>query len=284
MKRIFAIFCLLTMLCGCASASAGAEAAPAAETTAAAELWTEERLLEICRENAREGAEVMDCVIVEESQCGIVGAVQYTLEDPQLCRFDFIKADGSICRMGMEFITDGEKTLTCASADQISCKLFREDGSAYIATILYYEDQETQEKGFKVSEENTEGSLNDQMDPAWTEQELLTAFHQYAEMEIEVAGCVVFPESNYGIAGVVSYTDAECCWFDFLDETGFPRSTGIPKEIEDSLVTDVQELKCIGKDTVSCRLLTEDGLEYTCTIHYYETPGNKESGFQINME
>lgn len=278
MKRCLIIFCLLTMLCGCASAGAGTEAAPASETTAAADLWTEERLLEIFRENAREGAEAMDCVIVEESQCDIVGAVQYTMGDPQLCRFDFIKADGSICRMGMEFISDGEKTLTCAGADQISCKLFREDGSAYIATILYYEDQETQEKGFKVSEENTEGSLNEQMDPAWTEQELLTAFHQYAEMGTVVIDCVVFPDSANGIVGAVQYTeeDEDGCWFDFLKADGIPRSIGVQTR-----PSGEGTLEYCGDDTISCTLLKADGTEYVCTVSYYENAENGEIGFKV---
>lgn len=121
-------------------------------------------------------------------------------------------------------------------------------------------------------------SSEDIHDPGWTEQELLTAFHQYAEMGTAVIDCVVIPDSAYGIVGVVQYTedDEEGCWFDFLKEEGIPRSVGVL-----TAPAGKGTLEYAGNDTVTCILLKEDGAEYTCTVSYYEIPENKETGFKI---
>lgn len=118
----------------------------------------------------------------------------------------------------------------------------------------------------------------DHDDPEWTEQELLTAFYQYAEEGTVVIDCVVFSESAYGIVGVVQYTQKEeaGCWFDFLNAQGFPHSIGVLTE-----PAGKGTLEYIGNDTVSCTLLNEDGTEYTCTVSYYEKPENKETGFKV---
>ncbi len=155
MKRILCVCLMFLLLCGCASAG-DAAAAPAAQTPVAdadsANQWTVEKLQEVYSQHAREGSRVLECVIMEQSACEVAGVVQYTLDDGITCRFDYIKTDGTLFRMGMEFRMDGEKTLQFAGEDRVSCELIREDGSPYTATIIYYEDAETGEKGFRVSE------------------------------------------------------------------------------------------------------------------------------------
>ena len=94
-------------------------------------------------------------------------------------------------------------------------------------------------------------SSADHHDPKWTEQELLTAFYQYAEEDMEVVDCVIIPDSDYGIVGVLTEPLGE------------------------------ETMAYIGNDTVNCILLQEDGTEYTCTISYYEIPENKETGFKV---
>lgn len=121
-------------------------------------------------------------------------------------------------------------------------------------------------------------SSADHHDPRWTEQELLTAFYQYAEEGTAVIDCVVVPDSAYGIVGVVQYTekDEEGCWFDFLKGDGIPRSVGVLTP-----PAGKGTLEYIGDDTVTCTLLKEDRTEYTCTISCYEIPENRETGFKI---
>lgn len=148
MKRIVALLLMLFLLGGCSSAG---EVSPAAETAQADNL-TEEQLLEVFQQNAREGAEVKDCVLMEQSDYDIAGVVQYTLTGDDVCRFDIIRNDGTLNRIGMEFLTDGEETLAAAGPDSFSFRAIEGDGSVYTMTITYYEDAETGEKGFRVSQ------------------------------------------------------------------------------------------------------------------------------------
>lgn len=118
----------------------------------------------------------------------------------------------------------------------------------------------------------------DHNDPRWTEQELLTAFYQYAELGTVVIDCVVFEESACDMVGVVQYTleDESSCWFDFIDSRGVPRSTGTEAAPagEDTLV-------CTGVDTVQCRLLEENGEEFICEVTYFEEADNITTGFKL---
>lgn len=148
MKRIVALLLMLFLLCGCSSTESPA---PAAET-AQAETWTEDGLLEVFQQHAREGAQVVDCALMEQSDYGIAGVVQYTLTDDDVCRFDFIRNDGTLNRIGMEFLTDGEETLAIAGPDSFSFRAIEGDGLVYTMTISYYEDTQTGEKGFRVSQ------------------------------------------------------------------------------------------------------------------------------------
>lgn len=118
----------------------------------------------------------------------------------------------------------------------------------------------------------------DYNDPRWTEQELLTAFYQYAEMGTVAIDCVVLKQSACNIVGVVQYTqeDEDGCWFDFIDSQGIPRSTGTEASSagEDTLV-------CVGVDTVQCRLLDENGEEFVLEVSYFEEGDNITTGFKM---
>lgn len=121
-------------------------------------------------------------------------------------------------------------------------------------------------------------SSADHQDPRWTQQELLTAFYQYAEAGTVILDCVILEESACGIVGVVQYTLPEegGCWFDFIDPWGIPRSTGATQTPagEDTLV-------CAGVDTVQCRLLDENGEAFVCEVTYFEEPDHNTSGFKL---
>lgn len=122
-------------------------------------------------------------------------------------------------------------------------------------------------------------SSEDIQNPAWTETEILTAFYQYAETGTTVIGCVVVPDSQYGIVGVVEYTveDEEGCCFDFLKADGIPKKAGV-----EALPAEGDTLAYAGGDAVTCRILTEDGAESACTLTYYEK--EQEIGFQLVTE
>lgn len=121
-------------------------------------------------------------------------------------------------------------------------------------------------------------SSADHQDPRWTEEELLTAFYQYAEDGTVIVDCVVIPDSAFGIVGVVQYTEEgeTGCWFDFLNASGMPESVGTLTE-----PTGEGTLVYIGNDTVTCTLLREDGTEYTCTIAYFASQEENTTGFKV---
>ena len=121
-------------------------------------------------------------------------------------------------------------------------------------------------------------SLVNQNEPCWTEQELLTAFYEYAEAGTVVIDCVAFEESACSVVGVVQYTreNENGCWFDFIKKEGIPRSTGTE-------ATPVEEktLACAGVDTVRCRLLDENGEAFVCEVSYFEELDEKTTGFKL---
>lgn len=121
-------------------------------------------------------------------------------------------------------------------------------------------------------------SSADHDDPRWTEQELLTAFYQYAEDGTIIIDCVILDDSAWGMAGVVQYTteDYPGCCFDFIRAQGLPRSVGV-----ESLPAGRDTLTCVGPDSVTCSLLENDGSEYLCTVTYYENLNNSETGFKV---
>lgn len=122
-------------------------------------------------------------------------------------------------------------------------------------------------------------SPDDHQDPRWTEQELLTAFYQYAEMGTVVIDCVILEDSVCDIVGVVQYTLPEetGCWFDFIDNQGRPKTGGV-----EAPPSEKGTLTCAGIDTVSCRLRKAEDTEFTCRITYYES--DLETGFRIATE
>ena len=121
-------------------------------------------------------------------------------------------------------------------------------------------------------------SAADHHDPRWTEQELLTAFYQYAELETKVVGCVTLESSACDIVGVVQYTQEgeDGCWFDFINSQGVPMSTG-----SEASPVGTDTLVCTGVDTVQCRLVSENGEEFVCEIFCFEEPESNTTGFKM---
>lgn len=98
-----------------------------------------------------------------------------------------------------------------------------------------------------------------------TEQALLELFAQNNGEET-VYGCVVVPDSAYGVAGVVQCAnrdnDGVSLWF--LDSSGgvkgcagTPDCTPVPGTLE-----------YVGGDAVSCRFQTKEGAEGKITVYY----------------
>ena len=117
----------------------------------------------------------------------------------------------------------------------------------------------------------------DHNDPQWTEQELLTAFYQYAEIGTVVIDCVVLEKSACNIVGVVQYTqeDDTGCWFDFIRSDGIPGSTGTEAApVEDTLI-------CAGVDTVRCKVLDENSEAFVLEVSYFEEADNITTGFKM---
>lgn len=118
----------------------------------------------------------------------------------------------------------------------------------------------------------------DHHDPQWTEEELLTAFYQYTEIEPKVVDCVVFEESACNVVGVVQYVqeDEDGCWFDFVKGDGTLRSTG-----SEASPAGEDTLTCVGVDTVQCKLLDENNEVFVCEVTYFEEPDENTIGFKL---
>lgn len=104
---------------------------------------------------------------------------------------------------------------------------------------------------------------------AWTELQLLELFARNSE-EDEVCGCVVVPDSAYGVVGVVQFADRDndgiCLWF--LDSGG-----GVKGSIGTPDCTPVPgTLEYAGGDAVSYRIRTKAGEETQLTT-YLEIDG-----------
>ena len=104
---------------------------------------------------------------------------------------------------------------------------------------------------------------------AWTELQLLELFARNSE-EDEVYGCVVVPDSAYGVVGVVQSADRDndgiCLWF--LDGSG-----GVKGSVGTPDCTPVPgTLEYAGGDAVSCRIRTKAGAETKLTT-YLEIDG-----------
>ena len=104
---------------------------------------------------------------------------------------------------------------------------------------------------------------------AWTELQLLELFARNSE-EDEVYGCVVVPDSAYGVVGVVQFADRDndgiCLWF--LDGSG-----GVKGSIGTPDCTPVPgTLEYAGGDAVSYRIRTKAGAETKLTT-YLEIDG-----------
>lgn len=94
---------------------------------------------------------VIDCVVMEESEYGILGVVQYTTEDYDGCWFDFITG-GAPLTAGIEASPTGEKTLTFLEGDTVDCQLIVKE-EVHTFTIAFYRNN--LENGFQILSEPT---------------------------------------------------------------------------------------------------------------------------------
>lgn len=93
---------------------------------------------------------VMDCVVVSESDYGILGVVQYTTEDYDGCMFDFLTNDVPM-RTGVGALPTDTGSLEYMGEDTISCQLVDENGVTSTYKVSFYRSDI--EYGFKVVSE-----------------------------------------------------------------------------------------------------------------------------------
>lgn len=112
--------------------------------------WTEQELLAAFYQYAEQGTVVIDCVVLEQSACDIVGVVQYRQEGEGGCWFDFINSQGMPVSTGSAASPVGEVTLVCTGVDTVRCRLLDENGEEFICEVSYFEDLENHTTGFKM--------------------------------------------------------------------------------------------------------------------------------------
>lgn len=132
------------------------EVLQAAETTAlpqAQSPYTKEMILDIFNGYAYAdpaNRTVIDCVVMEESQYGILGVVQYTTEDYEGCWFDFLTT-GVPLTAGIEALPTGEKNLAFRESDTVTCRLTT-NGEVHTYTLSFYRND--LETGFRLSSDS----------------------------------------------------------------------------------------------------------------------------------
>lgn len=95
-------------------------------------------------------ANVIDCVVVSESDYGILGVVQYTTEGYNGCMFDFLTNDVPLCT-GVGALPADTDSLEYLGGDTVSCQLVNEDGVTNTYKVSFYRSDI--EYGFKVVSE-----------------------------------------------------------------------------------------------------------------------------------
>ena len=93
---------------------------------------------------------VIDCVVVSESDYGILGVVQYTTEDYDGCMFDFLTNDVPLCA-GVGALPTDIGSLEYMGEDTISCQLVDRNGVTSTYKVSFYRSDI--EYGFKVVSE-----------------------------------------------------------------------------------------------------------------------------------
>ena len=93
---------------------------------------------------------VIDCVVVSESDYGIQGVVQYTAEDYDGCMFDFLTNDVPLCA-GVGASPTDMNSMEYLGEDTVSCQLVNADGVTNTYKISFYRSDI--EYGFKVVSE-----------------------------------------------------------------------------------------------------------------------------------
>lgn len=116
----------------------------------------------------------------------------------------------------------------------------------------------------------------------WSEADLLDFFNGYAYADPanrKAVACVVFPDSDRDIAGVVQYTteDDSGCGFDFIRRYDKPLQLWMEAEPVEKPV-----LTWMGQDTICCELLDAYGQTHMYTISCTEE--NSEYEFHITFE
>lgn len=93
---------------------------------------------------------IIDCVVVSESNYGILGVVQYTTEDYDGCMFDFLTNDVPLSA-GVGASPAETGSLEYLGEDTVSCQLVKENGVPQTYKVSFYRSDI--EYGFKVVSE-----------------------------------------------------------------------------------------------------------------------------------
>ena len=93
---------------------------------------------------------VIDCIVVRESDHGILGVVRYTTEGYDGCIFDFLTDEVPLC-VGVEAHPTDVDSLEYLGGDTVSCQLVNADGAINTYKVSFYRSDI--EYGFKVVSE-----------------------------------------------------------------------------------------------------------------------------------
>lgn len=91
---------------------------------------------------------VLDCAVMEESLCGVIGVVQYTTDDYGGCWFDFL-TEGVPMTAGVDAAAGEIGSLECIGMDTVRCQMRSFSREEFVCEIKAY--QNAGETGFSVT-------------------------------------------------------------------------------------------------------------------------------------
>ena len=161
-KALLVLFGVLLVLTACGKQTTKTPEIPSASlqetpTSLEQEVYTEEDILDIFQGYAYadpSNRRVIGCAVMEESQYGVFGVVQYTTDDQQGSQFDFIRQNAPPLCAGV-YAESLENSLEYWKSDSVSCQILDEKGNVHICIITYYETEI--EQGFRMETEQKEG-------------------------------------------------------------------------------------------------------------------------------